>query len=191
MKKNLLISAKLTLLMIIILGGLYPLLIAGVAKLAPGNGKGETLSVNGKVVGYANIGQKFTDDKYFWSRPSAVDYNAAGSGGSNKGPSNPDYLKLVQDRIDTFLVHNPGIKKEDIPSDLVTASGSGLDPDISVQGAKVQVKRIASERHLDEKEMYDLIDQHTEKPLARMFGPSKINVLKLNIALDNLKQTEK
>ena len=187
MKKNLLISAKLTLLMIIILGGLYPLLIAGVAKLAPGNGKGETLSVNGKVVGYANIGQKFTDDKYFWGRPSAVDYNAANSGGSNKGPSNPDYLKLVQDRIDTFLVHNPGIKKEQIPSELVTASGSGLDPDISVQGAKVQVKRVASVRHIDEKKIYNLIEQQTEKPLAGLFGPSKINVLKLNIALDNLK----
>ena len=187
MKKYLLTSLKLTVVMIIILVGLYPLLIAGVAKLAPGNGKGKTLSVNGRVVGYANIGQKFTDDKYFWSRPSAVDYNAAGSGGSNKGPSNPDYLKLVQDRIDTFLVHNPSIKKEEIPSDMVTASGSGLDPDISIQGAKVQVKRIASVRHLDEKNIYKLIDQQTEKPLAGLFGPSKINVLKLNIALDNLK----
>ena len=187
MKKNLITSAKLTLVMIIILGGLYPLLIAGVAKFAPGHGKGETLSVNGKVVGYANIGQKFTDDKYFWGRPSAVDYNAAGSGGSNKGPSNPEYLKVVQDRIDTFLLHNPGIKKEEIPSEMVTASGSGLDPDISVQGAQVQVKRIASVRHLDEKKIYNLIEQKTEHPLAGLFGPSKINVLKLNIALDNLK----
>ena len=126
MKKHLLVSLKLTFVMILILSGLYPLLIAGVAKLAPGNGKGETLSVNGKVVGYANVGQKFTEDKYFWSRPSAVEYNAANSGGSNKGPSNPDYLKLVQERIDTFLVHNPGVKKEQIPSDMVTASGSGL-----------------------------------------------------------------
>ena len=91
-------------------------------KLTPGGGKGETVTVNGKVVGYEKIGQKFTDDKYFWSRPSAVDYNAAGSAGSNKGPSNPDYLKIVQDRIDTFLVHNPGVKKEEIPAELVTAS---------------------------------------------------------------------
>ena len=107
------------------------MLIAGIGQAAPGGGKGETVSVNGKVVGYKLIGQKFTDDKYFWGRPSAVDYNAAGSAGSNKGPTNPDYLKTVQDRIDTFLVHNPGIKKEEIPSELVTASGSGLDPDIS------------------------------------------------------------
>lgn len=187
MKKHLLVSLKLTVVMILILSGLYPLLIAGVAKLAPGNGKGETLSVNGKVVGYANVGQKFTEDKYFWSRPSAVEYNAANSGGSNKGPSNPDYLKLIQERIDTFLVHNPGVKKEQIPSDMVTASGSGLDPDISVEGAKIQVKRIASVRHLDETKIYNLIDQETEQPLAGIFGPSKINVLKLNIALDNLK----
>ena len=108
MKKNLLISLKLTLVMLILCSVLYPLLIAGIGKAAPGGGKGETISVNGKVVGYELIGQKFTDDKYFWSRPSAVDYNAAGSAGSNKGPSNPDYLKIVQDRIDTFLVHNPG-----------------------------------------------------------------------------------
>jgi K+-transporting ATPase ATPase C chain len=187
MKKYLLTSLKLTVVMIIILAGLYPLLIAGVAKFAPGNGKGETLSVNGKVVGYANIGQKFTDDKYFWSRPSAAGYNAANSSGSNKGPTDSAYLASVQDRIDSFLVHNPGIKKEEIPADMVTASGSGLDPDISVQGAKVQVKRIASVRHLDENKVNDLVNQHIEAPLAGMLGPSKINVLKLNIALDELK----
>jgi K+-transporting ATPase ATPase C chain len=187
MKKNLLTSLKLTMVMILILAGLYPLLIAGVAKLSPGNGKGETLSVNGKVVGYANIGQKFTEDKYFWGRPSAVDYNAAGSGGSNKGPSNPEYLKTVAARIDSFLVHNPGVSKSEIPSDLVTASGSGLDPNISVQAATVQVKRIAKVRHIEAGNLEQLIVSNTEKPLAGMFGPEKINVLKLNIALDNLK----
>ncbi len=187
MKKYLLTSLKLTVVMIIILAGIYPLLIAGVAKFAPGNGKGETLSVNGKVVGYANIGQKFTEDKYFWGRPSAVDYNAANSGGSNKGPSNPEYLKVVQDRIDTFMVHNPGVKKEEIPSDMVTASGSGLDPDISVQAATVQVKRIAKIRNIEEGNLEQLIISNTEKPLAGFLGPERINVLKLNLALDNLK----
>ncbi len=187
MKKYLLTSLKLTVVMIIILAGLYPLFIAGVAKLAPGNGKGETLSVNGKVVGYANIGQKFTEDKYFWGRPSAVDYNAAGSGGSNKGPSNPEYLKTVQARIDSFLVHNPGVSKSEIPADLVTASGSGLDPNISVQAATVQIKRIARIRSIDEENLQQLIISNTEKPLGGMFGPEKINVLKLNLALDNLK----
>jgi len=186
MKKNLLISLKLTLVMLILCSVLYPLLIAAIGKATPGGGKGKTISVNGKVVGYELIGQKFTDDKYFWSRPSAVDYNAAGSAGSNKGPSNPDYLKIVQDRIDTFLVHNPGIKKEDIPADLVTASGSGLDPDISPASAYVQVKRVAKVRGLSEEKVKALVDQHVEKPFLGM-GPSKVNVLKLNIDLDELK----
>ena len=89
----------------------------------PEKSKGSPVFAEGRIAGFENIGQNFTDDKYFSGRPSAVDYNAAGSAGSNKGPSNPDYLKIVQDRIDTFLVHNPGIRKEDIPADLVTASG--------------------------------------------------------------------
>lgn len=187
MKKYLLPSLKLTLVLIIICSVLYPLFIAAVAKFAPGGGKGETLSVNGKVVGYANIGQKFTDDKYFWSRPSAVDYNAAGSAGSNKGPANPDYLKQVQDRIDTFLVHNPSIKKGDIPSELVTASGSGLDPDLSAQGTYVQVARIAKTRNISEEKIKTLVAQQIQKPLLGLFGPEKVNVLKLNIELDKLK----
>jgi K+-transporting ATPase ATPase C chain len=187
MKKYLLTSLKLTLVLIIICSVLYPLLIAAVGKLTPGGGNGEAVSVNGKVVGYAIVGQKFTDDKYFWSRPSAVDYNAAGSAGSNKGPTNSDYLKQVRDRIDTFLVHNPGVDKKDIPVELVTASGSGEDPDLSPAAAKVQVERIAAIRKIDEQKIYALIDQHTEDPLLGFLGPSKVNVLKLNIALDQLK----
>jgi len=187
MKKNLIISLKLTLVLLVLCSVLYPLLIAAIGKLTPGGGKGKTLSVNGKVVGYELIGQKFTDDKYFWSRPSAVDYNAAGSSGSNKGPTNPDYLKQVQDRIDTFLVHNPGVKKEEIPADLVTASGSGEDPDISPAAAYVQVKRIAAVRKISEEKIRALVDQHIDKPLLGFIGPEKVNVLKLNIALDELK----
>jgi K+-transporting ATPase ATPase C chain len=183
MKKNLLISLKLTVVMLILCSVLFPLLIAAIGKATPGGGKGKTVSVNGKVVGYELIGQKFTDDKYFWGRPSAVDYNAAGSAGSNKGPSNPDYLKVVQDRIDTFLVHNPGVKKEEIPADLVTASGSGLDPHVSPASAYVQVKRIATVRGIAEDKIKSLVDQHIDKTIL---GPSVVNVLKLNIALDNL-----
>lgn len=183
MKKNLLISFKLTIVMVVLCAGLYPLLIAGICKAAPNGGKGKTVEVKGKVVGYENVGQKFTADKYFWGRPSAVEYNAAGSGGSNKGPSNPDYLKLVQDRIDTFLVHNPGVKKADIPADLVTASGSGLDPHISPAAAYVQVKRIAAVRKLGEAQVKSIIDKRTEKTIL---GPSVVNVLKLNIELDKL-----
>ena len=187
MRKNLLISLKLTLVMLIICAVLYPLLIAGIGKATPGGGKGKTVSVNGRVVGYELIGQKFTVDKYFWGRPSAVDYNAAGSAGSNKGPSNPDYLKMVQDRIDTFLVHNPGVKKEEIPADLVTASGSGLDPDISPSSAYVQVKRIAAIRKLPEEKVKSLVDQHVEKPFLGL-APEKVNVLRLNVDLDKFSQ---
>lgn len=183
MKKNLLISLKLTLVMVILCAVIYPLLIAVVCKATPGNGKGKTISVNGKVVGYELVGQKFTDDKYFQGRPSAVDYNAAASAGSNKGPSNPDYLKVVQDRIDTFLVHNPGIKKEEIPAEMLTASGSGLDPDISPASAYVQVKRIAIKRNIPDDKLRALIEGQIQKP---WFGPAKINVLKLNIALDKM-----
>jgi len=187
MKKNVLISVRLTIVMIILCAVLFPLLIAAIGKATPGGGKGKTISANGRVVGYELVGQKFTQDKYFWSRPSAVDYNAAGSAGSNKGPSNPDYLKIVQDRIDTFLVHNPGVKREEIPADLVTASGSGLDPDISPASAYVQVKRVAAIRHITEDKVKALVDAHVDKPFLGIFGPSRVNVLKLNVALDELK----
>lgn len=180
-------ALKLTVVMLVICSVIYPLLVMAIGKLTPGGGDGETVSVNGKVVGYAVVGQKFTDDKYFNSRPSAVDYNGAGSGGSNKGPSNPDYLKTVQDRIDTFLVHNPGVDKKDIPAELVTASGGGQDPDLSPAAAKVQIKRIAAVRKLDENKLNTLVDEHTDGPLLGFLGPSKVNVLKLNIALNEMK----
>ncbi|MBC7935439.1 MAG: K(+)-transporting ATPase subunit C [Rhizobacter sp.] len=185
MKKYLLPSLKLTAVFIILLAVLYPILIAAVGKLTPGSGKGETLTVNGKVVGYANIGQKFTEDKYFQGRPSAVDYNAAGSAGSNKAPSNPDYIQIVKDRIDTFLVHNPGVTKAEIPAEMVTASGSGLDPHISPAAARVQVKRIAAIRNINAAALTNLVKFHVNES---MFGPATVNVLKLNIALDQLKK---
>ena len=187
MKKYLLPSLKLTIIMILLLAVIYPVFIAMASKLAPGGGKGQTVSVNGNVVGYANIGQKFTDDKYFQGRPSAVDYNAAGSAGSNKGPSNADYLQQVKDRIDTFLVHNPGIERSAIPAELVTASGSGLDPHLSPAAATIQVKRIAAIRNIETEKLNKLVVEHTKKPLLGMFGPATVNVLALNIALDKLK----
>ena len=186
MKTHILPAIRLTLICIIFFIGIYSLVMLGIAQLAPNKGKGFMIESNGKKY-YENIGQKFTDDKYFWSRPSVVDYNAAGSGGSNKGPSNPDYLKTVQDRIDTFLIHNPGADKKNIPSDIVTASGSGEDPNISVQAASVQVKRIARVRGIPEGNIQQLILTYIEKPLLGLMGTEKINVLKLNIALDNLK----
>jgi K+-transporting ATPase ATPase C chain len=186
MRQNILPAIRLTIVCILFFCGAYTIIILGIAQAAPAKGNGQTVTVNGKVVGYKLIGQKFTFDKYFWSRPSAVDYNAAGSGGSNKGPTNPDYLKTVQDRIDSFLVHNPGIKKEEIPSELITASGSGLDPDLSPAAAYIQVKRIGAVRNIPEEKIRALVSRHIEKPLLGLFGTERINVLQLNIDLDRL-----
>jgi len=175
---------KLTVFTLILFAVIYPLAIYGIAQIAPNQGKGETISVNGKVVGYQKIGQKFDKSNYFWGRPSAVDYNAAGSAGSNKGPSNTEYLALVQKRIDTLLLVHPYLKKSDIPADMVTASGSGLDPNVSPQGALIQVKRIAKERHLDEAKVKALVES---KINSAVVGPETVNVLELNVALDEIR----
>ncbi|MGC1240081.1 MAG: potassium-transporting ATPase subunit KdpC [Chryseosolibacter sp.] len=177
---------KITLITLILFGVIYPLLITGIAKIvAPDGGRGEQIMIDGKVVGFELIGQKFDDPRYFNGRPSAVDYNAAATGGSNKGPSNPDYLAQVQARIDTFLVHNPEINKEQIPVDLVTASGGGLDPHISPSAARVQIPRIARLRKIDIARLESLVQTQTENPMLGM-GPSRVHVLRLNIALNEL-----
>lgn len=186
MKKYILSSIKLTIACTVICIGFYSAIVLAAAKVTPSKGEGKTIVVNGHKY-YTNVGQKFTEDKYFWSRPSAVGYNAAASAGSNKGPTNPEYLATVKARIDTFLVHNPDVKKSDIPSDIVTASGSGLDPHISIQAANIQVARIAHIRKLPIEKIQSLVDTHIEKPFLGIFGMHTINVLKLNLALDNLK----
>ena len=182
--KNIFSLIKLTVALLLLFIVIYPLAIYGIGQLAPNQGKGETITVNGKVVGYQKIGQKFDKSNYFWGRPSAVDYNAAGSAGSNKGPSNAEYLALVQKRIDTLLLVHPYLKKSDIPADMVTASGSGLDPNISPQGAFIQVKRIAKERKLDETKVKALVKS---KINSAVVGPETVNVLELNVALDQLR----
>lgn len=185
MKTNILPAIKMTIVTIVFFSGVYTAVIWGIGKLAPGGGKGQTVVVDGKKY-YTNVGQTFTKDKYFNSRPSAVDYNSAGSGGSNKGPSNPEYLQLVQARIDTFLVHNPKVSKSDIPVELVTASGSGLDPHISEKAALVQISRIAEIRKVQEGALKDLVAKNTDGALMGLLGPKKVNVLELNLALDRL-----
>ena len=186
MKVNIIPALRLTLFCALFFSGCYTLGIYGIAQFAPNKGNGEIVTVNGKNH-HVNVAQKFVQDQYFWSRPSAVDYNAAGSGGSNKGVNNPEYLAEVQTRIKAFLLKNPTVKPSDVPAELVTASGSGLDPDLSIEGAQVQADRIASTRHLSRERILALIASHTDGPLLGFLGPEKINVLKLNLALDQLK----
>nr|WP_121272312.1 potassium-transporting ATPase subunit KdpC [Pedobacter schmidteae] len=188
MKKYLLQSLRLTAVLMLLLCVIYPLIVAFGGGFSKGHGGGEKIIKNGKVAGYVLLGQTFSKPAYFWGRPSAVDYNTAGSGGSNKGPSNAEYLAVVSGRIDTLLKYHPYLKKVDIPADMVTASGSGLDPNISEQGAIMQIKRVAANRGLSDRAVAELVVKNTEGPLLGMFGPSRVNVLKLNLALDELKK---
>ncbi len=185
MRTNLIPALRMTAVMLVLCCGIYTLVVWGFAGIAgPQGGEAELVSRDSKPVGAALVGQLFTSDGYFQGRPSAIDYNAQGSSGSNKGPSNPDHLATVQARIDTFLVHNPGVSKSEIPSELVTASGSGLDPHLSVQAARVQAKRVVAARGISEGAVMKLIDDNTDGPLMGLFGTTTINVLELNLALD-------
>lgn len=188
--RNFIKAFRLTIVMCVFLSLGYMLVLWIFAKVAgPGNGNAEVVKVDGKVVGAANVGQQFTQDIYFWGRPSCAGdgYDAANSAGSNKGPTNPEYLAEVEARIDSFLVHHPYLDRKDVPAEMVTASGSGLDPDITPQSARVQIKRVAVARHLDEQVVANLVEKSIEQPLLGLFGTAKVNVLKLNVALDTLK----
>lgn len=192
--KTLLKSIKITLVFCVFFSVFYILVLWLFARVAgPNQGNAEVVTLNGKVVGAANVGQKFTEDIYFWGRPSCAGdgYDATGSSGSNKGPTNPEYLAEVKSRIDTFLVHHPYLSRKDVPAEMVTASGSGLDPDITPQSAYVQVKRVAQARGMDVEEVRRIVDKAVEKPLLGVFGTEKVNVLKLNIALEETKVNRK
>lgn len=190
--KNLIKSIKLTFVFCIFLSVCYVLVLWTYAQFAaPGKrGNVETVTLNGKVVGVANIGQRFTKDIYFWGRPSCAGngYDGTSSAGSNKGITNKSYLKEVEARIDTFLQHHPYLKRSEVPAEMVTASASGLDPDITPTCAYIQIKRVAAARGWSEKEVKSLVEKHIEEPLFGLFGPSKVNVLKLNVALDKYKK---
>ena len=185
--RNLVKSLRLTLVFCVFFSICYILVlwIFGLI-VGPGGGNAETLVLNGRVVGAANVGQQFTKDVYFWGRPSHAGdgYDASSSSGSNKGPTNEEYLADVNTRIDSFLEKHPYLERKDVPSEMVTASASGLDPHITPESAYVQVKRVAKARGMEEGAVRSLVDQAVEKPLLSMFGTEKVNVLKLNIALE-------
>ncbi len=177
-------------LLTILTGLLYPALITGIAQLIfPYRANGSLIMQNGKVVGSTLIGQQFDETKYFWGRLSATGdhpYNASASGGSNYGPTNPALQKQVSDRIVALKVADPG-NPLPIPVDLVTASGSGLDPDISIAAARYQAARIARVRGFSVNRVETLIDQYTTGRTFGFLGEPRVNVLGLNLALDGLK----
>jgi potassium-transporting ATPase KdpC subunit len=171
----------------VITGVIYPLAVTGIAQvLFPSQSNGSLIMVDGKAVGSELIGQKFDDPKYFWGRPSAAGYNAAASSGSNYGPMNPALLQAVQARIDTLKAADPE-NTLSIPVDLVTASASGLDPHISVAAALYQVHRVATAHGLSEADVQSLVEKYTEGRQFGILGEPRVNVLKLNLALDELK----
>lgn len=184
-------SAVLLFLWLTLLTGVvYPLVMTGIAQVVfPHQANGSIIERDGKAVGSALIGQPFDDAKYFWSRPSAtgpVPYNAAASTGSNYGPTNPAQLDAVRGRVEAIKKASPD-QIGPVPIDLVTASGSGLDPEISPAAAAYQVGRIAKARRLDTQKVRGLVSEHTEGRTLGVLGEPRVNVLKLNLALDSLK----
>ena len=182
--------ALLVLLVLTVVTGVaYPLLVTGIAHLVwPSQANGSLIQRDGQVLGSALIGQPFSDPKYFWSRPSAtgpVAYNAGASSGSNQGPLNPAHADAVAARIAALKAADPN-QSAPIPVDLVTASGSGLDPHISPAAAQYQVPRVARSRGLSEDKVRELVAQHTAGRQLGILGEPRVNVLELNLALDSV-----
>jgi len=181
-------AVSLFLLLTLITGVVYPFAMTGVAKLAfPDQAAGSLIMKNGSAVGSSLIGQNFTDPKYFWGRPSATSpmaYNGANSGGSNLGPLNPAQIDAVKGRIDALKAADPG-NTAPVPVDLVTASASGLDPQISGSAAQYQAARVARVRGLPLETVQTLIARHTEGRAFGLLGEVRVNVLELNLALDD------
>jgi potassium-transporting ATPase KdpC subunit len=189
MKNVFRISISLLALLTVLTGVVYPLIVSGLARaFFPARADGSLVRVGGRVIGSELIGQPFSDPAYFWSRPSAtpgVPYNATASSGSNLAPTNAALVTVARARIDALRAADP-LNLRAVPVDLVTASASGLDPDISPAAALYQVPRVARTRGIDEQKLRDLVLVHVEKRTFGILGEPRVNVLRLNVDLDRL-----
>ncbi|MFY9740957.1 MAG: potassium-transporting ATPase subunit KdpC [Candidatus Sulfotelmatobacter sp.] len=184
MKRNLLTAFLMTIVTTILLGIIYPLVVTGLAQLLfPKQANGELIEVNGKVVGSALLAQSFTGTGYFHPRPSAVNYDASNSNGSQLGPTNRALVDRVNADLATLQAENPGTP---VPIDMVTTSASGLDPDITLAAADFQVPRVAKARGMSEDAVAQAVRQHTDQRQLGFLGEPRVNVLELNLALDRL-----
>ena len=186
MRRQLRYAVGFVVLLTVLTGVIYPLAVTGIAQaLFRHQANGSLISDNGETVGSELIGQPFSDPRYFWGRLSATGYDAADSSGSNYGPTNPALLEAIQARIDALKAVDPD-NQEPIPVDLVTSSASGLDPDISPAAAQYQVPRVARYRGLSEEQVSALVGRFSEGRQFGILGEPRVNVLKLNLALDEL-----
>jgi K+-transporting ATPase ATPase C chain len=185
LKSELVRGALFTAVTMVLFGGAYHAFMWGVGRvLFPAQAEGSLIRrADGTVLGSSLIAQSFKRPEYFQPRPSGVDYNAASTGGTNYGPSNPDHLKAVQERLDAVVAQD-GVAAADVPSEMVTASGGGLDPHIPPAAAEIQLARIARTRNVAPDRVRNLVRMHTEGPAFGVFGRERVNVLELNLALD-------
>jgi potassium-transporting ATPase KdpC subunit len=178
--KTILQSLRIYIILALLTGILYPLAMTGVAQLLfPKQANGSRIVENGKIIGSDLLVQKFESPRYFWPRPSSADYATVPSGASNKGPTSADLKKSIDERRAKF--------GKDAPVDLLTASGSGLDPHISPEAARLQISRVATTRNMSIQKVTSLVDQAIEEPQLGFLGEPRVNVLKLNLALDQLR----
>jgi K+-transporting ATPase ATPase C chain len=176
---------RFTIVTMVLLGGVYNVVLWGIGRVAFATQADGSLirRADGTIVGSRLIAQKFTWPEYFHPRPSGVDYNPASTGGTNYGPSNPDHLKAVQERLDA-IIKELTVTADQVPSEMVTASGAGLDPHIPPSAAGLQAARVARSRKVDASRVRELIDAHIEPPTFGLLGRARVNVLELNLALD-------
>jgi len=182
MKKNLITAVLMTIATTILLGVIYPLVVTGLAEVIfPGKANGQLIESNGKVIGSRILGQAFTGDGYFHSRPSAVSYDPTNSNGSQLGPTNQKLIDRVTGDVAALNAENPGTP---IPVDMVTTSASGLDPEITPAAAAFQIRRVATARRAPESDISRLVEEHTVGRTFGLLGEPRVNVLELNLALD-------